>query len=120
VNDAIRIVDATNDNERGNVEDDDVVVDNERSDVGDNEVVIIDDEVVVVGTIPCPTNLSGEISDNKEKTSEKQLIVYQRRRVKTQGEKVEPPQPQHANSSVPVLSSDSSPPTPPNSLTSTS
>jgi hypothetical protein len=116
---AIRTVDAANDNERDNVEDDDVVVDNERSDVGGDELVVVVDEVVVVGTIPCPTNPNCEISDKKEKTSEKQLIVYQRRRVKTKGKKVELPQPQHADPSVTVLSSDASPPTPSNSSTST-
>jgi hypothetical protein len=72
VDDAIRTVDTANDNERCDVEDDDVVVDNERTDVED-------DEVVVVGTIPCPTTPSSEISDKKGKISEKQLIVYQRR-----------------------------------------
>jgi hypothetical protein len=66
-----------------NVEDNEVV----DSDVEDNEVVIQDErsndeknEVVVVGTIPYPTNLSGESSDKKGKT-----IVYKRRRFKNQG-----------------------------------
>jgi hypothetical protein len=72
VDDAIRTVDVVNDNERSDVEDDDVVVDNEGTDVEDTEVEVI-------GTIPCPTNLSGEISDKKGKISEKQPIVYERR-----------------------------------------
>jgi hypothetical protein len=42
---------------------------NERNDVDDSEVV-------VVGTIPCPTNPSSETNDKKEKTSNKQPIVY--------------------------------------------
>jgi hypothetical protein len=63
VDGVMRTVDASNDDERGNVEDGDVMVDNERSDV-------VDDEVVVVGTIPCSTNTSGEIGDKKEKKRE--------------------------------------------------
>jgi hypothetical protein len=35
--------------------------------------------VVVVRTIPCPTNLSSETSNKIGKTSDKQPIVYQRR-----------------------------------------
>jgi hypothetical protein len=35
-----------------------------------------DDEVIVIGAIPCPTNPSGGTSDKKGKTSDKQLIVY--------------------------------------------
>jgi hypothetical protein len=50
-----------------NVEDNEVVIQDERSNVDNNEVV-------VVGTIPCPTNLSGEGSDKKGKT-----IIYERR-----------------------------------------
>jgi hypothetical protein len=103
VDGAIRTVDVVNDNERSDVEDDDVVVDNESTDVEDAEVMVI-------GTIPCPTNPSGEISDKKGKISEKQPIVYERRRFKTQGEKVELPQPQDAAPLVPVLSSGASPP----------
>jgi hypothetical protein len=76
VDGVIRTVDIVNDNEKNDVENDDVVVDNERTDVED-------DEVVVVGTIPCPTNTSGEIIDKKGTISEKQPIVYQRRRFKT-------------------------------------
>jgi hypothetical protein len=103
VDDAIRTVDTANDNERCDVEDDDVVVDNERTDVED-------DEVVVVGTIPCPTTPSSEISDKKGKISEKQPIVYQRRWFKNQEEKAELPQPQDADPSVLVVSSNASPP----------
>jgi hypothetical protein len=44
---------------------------------------------VDVETIPCPTNLSGETSDKKGKT-----IIYERRRFKNQGERIEQPQPQ--------------------------
>jgi hypothetical protein len=76
-----------------NVEDNEVVVD---SNVEDNEVAFEDErsnvennEVVVVGTIPCPTNLSGGTGDKKGKT-----IVYQRRWFKNQGEQIEQPQPQ--------------------------
>jgi hypothetical protein len=96
-----------------NVEDNEVV----DSDVEDNEVVIQDErsndeknEVVVVGTIPYPTNLSGESSDKKGKT-----IVYKRRRFKNQGEWIEQSQPQQTPP-VPNLPSD---PSPSNSLTPT-
>jgi hypothetical protein len=59
-------------NERSNVENNQVVIE---SNVENNEVVIEinieDNEVVVVGTILCPTNPSGETIDKKGKT-----IVY--------------------------------------------
>jgi hypothetical protein len=103
----------SDDIERNDVEDNEgveaseVVVENERNDVEDNEVV-------VVWMTPSPANPSGESSDKKEKTSDKQPIVYQRRQFKNQGEKTELPQPQHADL-VPILSSDASPS---NSLTS--
>jgi hypothetical protein len=60
-----------------------------------------DDDVVVVGTILCPT---------REKMNEKQgeqPIVYYRRRAKKQGE--QPPQPEQVETSVPYPSSNSSP-----------
>jgi len=70
-----------------------------------------DGEVVVVGTIPCPTGekvneKQGE--KQKEKVDEKHggPIVYFRRRNKKQGEQ---PQPEQAEAPVPYLSSDSSP-----------
>jgi hypothetical protein len=71
IDDGSRTMDVANENERNDVEDNEVEVENERSNVEDNEVV-------VAGTIPCPTNLGGE-------TSDKQPIVYQRRWFKNQG-----------------------------------
>jgi hypothetical protein len=91
-------------NESSNVENNEVVVDSNDEDnevvvdsnVEDNEVLnqdersnIENNEVVDVETIPCPTNLSGETSDKKGKT-----IIYERRRFKNQGERIEQPQPQ--------------------------
>jgi hypothetical protein len=72
----------------------------ERSDPSSQEEMG-DDDVVVVGTISCPTG---------EKTNEKQgeqPIVYYRRRAKKQGE--QPPQPEQVETPVPYPSSYSSP-----------
>jgi hypothetical protein len=81
----------------------------ERNDVHD------DNEVVVVGTIPCPRDYIGgnqdkEVRIDDMKTNEKQVIVYQRRRYKNQGEQFMQPEPQSPASPVLDLSSGLSPP----------
>jgi hypothetical protein len=60
-----------------------------------------DEEVVVVGTIPCPTR-----DKKNDEQREKEPIVYQQRRTKKQGEQ---PQPEQVEASVPILSLDSFP-----------
>jgi hypothetical protein len=70
--------------------------------------------VVVVGTIPCPTDCIGENRGRRENVDgknvvEKQTIMHQRRRFKNQGEQVEQPQPQQTPSPVLNLPSDPSP-----------
>jgi hypothetical protein len=86
------------------VENNDLVIE---SNVENNDLVIEsnveDNKMVVVGTIPCPTNPSGEAGDKKIK-----FIVYKRRRFKNQGEQVEQPQSQETPSPVPNLHSDPS------------
>jgi hypothetical protein len=81
-----------------------------RSDVEENKE---ENEEVIVGKIPCPTSgsekqgekVNGEGTKLNEKQGE-QPIVYFRRRTKKQGQQ---PQPEHAETSVPYPSSDSSP-----------
>jgi hypothetical protein len=73
-----------------------------------------DNEVVVVGTIPCPKEYIGgnqdkEVRIDDMKTNEKQVIVYQRRRYKNQGEQFMQPEPQSPASPVLDLSSGLSP-----------
>jgi hypothetical protein len=117
-NDVVENNEVAVENERSNVENNEVVVDSNVEDnevvidsnVEDNKVVIQDErdnvknnEVMVVGTISYPTNPSGETSDKKEKT-----IVYERRRFKNQGEQIEQSQPQQTPP-VPNLPSDPSP-----------
>jgi hypothetical protein len=73
-----------------------------------------DNEVVIVGTIPCPRDYTGgnqdkEVRIDDMKTNEKQVIVYQRRRYKNQGEQFMQPEPQSPASPVLDLSSGLSP-----------
>lgn len=73
-------------------------------DDGVTENYTAEDEVVIVGIIPCPHK-----DRRNEEQGERQPIVYQRRRSRKQGEQSEP-QPQEDEAPVPNLSPNSSPP----------